>query len=139
MRPSFPFNAEEIHLTWPIKEGGLGVTASTDDAGNPYIGLYSLNSRGEPTGWPSRFRRARLMANVVAGFMEQKPITVFIDAEVTMRGLGLTVSPPPFIVVRGYERHKFMSWDSEAPRYAMAVSPVNSNWPLMPWAKEKNA
>jgi hypothetical protein len=135
MSNQLPLDAEEIHIKWRIDEGGIGVTAYTDEAGLPYIGLYPLNWEGQPTGLPVRFQRRRLMADVVAGFLKRKPIVVFIDAEATARGLELTTDPPPVIVARGYERHKFSSWGSEAPRYAMIVHPANSNWPIIPYPR----
>jgi len=122
-----PLDADEIHIKWQINEGGIGLTAFTDNAGLPYIGLYPLNSLGDATGLPVRFQRRRLMANIVAGFAQREPIVVFIDATTTPRGLELTVCPPLLIARRGYERHTFVAWDSDAPRYVMSVHPVNSN------------
>jgi len=136
MKEPLPLNADDIDLKWGIEEGGIGITASTDEAGAAYIGLYPLNSLGDPIGAPLGFRHDRLMCRVVVGYIKRQPIVVFIDAEVTVRGLEAHFVPPAIIKARGYDRHKFAAWGSEAPRYHLTVCPANSNWPAMSFLKK---
>ena len=130
MKEPLPLTAEDIDLKWRIKEGGIGLTASTDEAGIPCIGLYPLNSLGNPIGAPLSFQHERLMCRLVAGYIKRQPIVVFIDAEITARGLDARYVPPLIIRARGYEPHKFAAWGSEAPCYHLTVCPANSNWPV---------
>ncbi len=139
MTPTFPIDAEEIHIKWQIEGGGLGVTAFTDEAGLPYIGLYPLNWAGEPTGLPSRFQRIRLMADVVVGFVERKPIVVFIDAEVTQRGLELRLCLPLHMAKLGHPRYLSARWGGEKPIYRMRIFPANTNWVINPSPIEREA
>ena len=121
-----PLAADEIDLKWRIDEGGIGLVAGTDPDGAPYISIYPLNSFGEAMGMPARFQHGRLMCRLVAGYSRRQPIIVFIDAEVTMRGLTVLYVPPLLIKKRGYDRHRFVAWGEEAPSYRLTICPANS-------------
>ena len=136
MRGPLPLGAEDIDLKWHIEEGGIGLTACTDQKGLPYIGVYLLNRLGNSMGAPLSLQHDRLMIRVVAGYVRRHPIVVFIDAEITAKGLEARYEPPDFVVARGYERHKFAAWGSEAPCYRLTVHPANSNWPVYPVLRE---
>jgi len=129
MSEQLPLNADDIGLLWPIEEGGFGITASTDEAGLPYIGLYTLNRLGDPMSPPLHFQHQRLMCRLIAGYIRRHPIVVFIDAEVSCRGLNVRFTPPTIIKQRGYKNLKFAAWGSEAPRYHFTIFPANSNKP----------
>jgi hypothetical protein len=129
---SFPLDAGEIYVEWVTTEGGIGVTAFTDEKGLPFIGLYPLNRMGRPNGLPCWFRRSRFMSDIVIGFRERTPIVVFIDVEVSERGLSLIVCVP-FDTSRRYERHTFAPWGSKSPCYGFIAFPSNSNWPINPF------
>ena len=132
MKEPFPLSADDIDLKWRIEEGGIGLTASTDPTGTAYIGPYSLNRSGDPISMPMSFRHDRLMCHLVAGYIHDQPIVVFIDAEVTALGLHVRYVPPVLIQARGYDRFKFAAWGTEAPRYHMSIFPANSNEPEPP-------
>ncbi len=68
MKP-IPLNAPEIFVEWRKGECGLGITAFTDEAGRPFIGLYPLNWDGTAIGAPVYFQRSRLMADIMVGFV----------------------------------------------------------------------
>jgi hypothetical protein len=132
MTPPLPLDAPEIFVEWVTVEGGIGVTAFTDDKGRPFIGLYPLNRMGSPNGLPILFRRRRLMTDVAIGFRGREPLVIFIDVEVSERGLSLIVCIPATDTLR-YERHTFARWGSDRPRYGFLACPVNSNWPVLPF------
>jgi hypothetical protein len=126
-----PLNALEIFVEWRLDNHGLGVTAFTDEAGLPYIGLYPLDWSGIPTGLPTYFQRRRLMADVVVGFVWGQPIVVFIDAEVTVRGLDLRLCLPVLLTPQGgYPRHLSARWGDPAPKFH--GFPANNNWLVQP-------
>ena len=129
MSEQLPLNAEDIDLKWHIQEGGIGITASTDETGLPYIGLYLLNRMGDPISFPISLQHQHLMCRLVAGYIKRQPIIVFIDAEVTVSGLNVRFVPPAVIKQRGYKKHTFVAWGSEGPRYHLTVYPANSNQP----------
>ncbi len=82
-----------IGVVWQIAEGGIGVTARTDGTGEPYIGLYPLHPGGAPAGRPVESPRSGLMIRLVAGQSRGREIVVFIEAEVSPRGLHVRVLP----------------------------------------------
>jgi hypothetical protein len=110
-----PLNAARIRLEWPIEQGGFAVTARTDRAGLPIIGLYSLNPKGLPTGEPIEFAHGQLVLRVVAGHdEEQHPITVIADIIIDYQGLALRVIMPEHMIERGYDRYLFVAWSSQS-------------------------
>jgi len=125
VKQSLPLNAKEIGLEWPIEEGGIGVTARTDSAGLPYIGLYPLSPNGNSTGYVVEFTRERLMTNIVAGYVKGHAILVFIDVEVTVRGLHLRVVMPPAMLNCGYDRSLSARWGTKSPHHVYGF--VSSN------------
>jgi hypothetical protein len=113
MAEAFPFGATRIWLEWPIEQGGFGVTAHTDKAGLPIIGLYTLNPKGYPTGDPTEFAHDQLVLRIVVGHDErQNLITVIADIMINHHGLALRVIMPQHMIVRGYERYLFTPWDT---------------------------
>lgn len=94
MRWPFPLNASEIFVEWKQDECGLGITAYTDEAGLPYIGLYPLDFEGLPCGQPVYFQRSRLITNILVGLAQMKPVIVFIDADISLRGLDARLCIP---------------------------------------------
>jgi hypothetical protein len=136
MRPQFPLDAADIFVEWVTTEGGIGVVAFTDEAGLPYIGLYPLNRMGRPNGLPCWFQRSRLMSDVAVGFRNGTPIVVFIDVEVSTRGVSLIVCVPCSKVPYGYHRRMSAKWGSGSPRYGFVVFPANSNWPSLPFPED---
>lgn len=89
----YPLNAPEISVEWRHDEYGLGITAMTDEAGQPYIGLYPLDLEGIQSGQPIYFRRSRLIADILVGYNNYKPASIYIDADVSMRGLDVRLRP----------------------------------------------
>ena len=137
MTRPLPLNALEIYVEWRLEDYGLGVTAFTDEAGLPYIGLYPIDWEGCPTGLPTYFQRTRLMADIVVGFIWTKPAVIFIDAEVTTRGLDLTLCLPLYLSGKeDYTRHLSAKWNSPAPTFY--AFPANSNWPVNPKPRDIN-
>lgn len=130
-----PPNSGHIYVEWVRTEGGIGVSAFTDDQGQPFIGLYPLNRMGSPNGLPCWFRRGRFMSDIVIGFRDRQPIVIYIDVEVSERGLSLIVGVP-FQGEFRYHRHSFAPWDSPQPRYGFIAGPANSNWPVIPMPLE---
>jgi len=131
---TFPLNAPEIFVEWVTREGGIGVSAFTDEKGLPFLGLSPLNRMGTPNGLPCWFRRSRLMSDIAVGFRAKHPIVINIDVEVTGRGLKVVLCLPTDIAPAGYyERHLFSPWGSDPPRYGFTVIPSNSNWPINPF------
>jgi|GEM_PF-4631325 len=108
---SFPLAAEKIGLEWPIEEGGIGITARTDETGQPYIGLYPLDPTGQPAGECCEFPRSRLMIDVVAGYRRGQAIVVYLHADVTERGLDMRVIMPVYMARRGYPHRLSASWE----------------------------
>ena len=130
MISELPLDAEEIFVEWVTTEGGIGVTAFTDKRGLPFIGLYPINGTGQPNGLPCRFRRGRLMVDVVIGFKNRTPLVIFIDVEVNKRGLSLIVCLPSDIGETGYQRTYFAPWGSNPPRYGFTVIPASIHRPV---------
>ena len=136
MTVALPLDASEIYVHWRIDGGGIGVTAFTDEAGDPYIGFYPLNWNGDPCGPPLYFRRMRLMADIVVGFTSQKPVVVFVDAEITTRGLQVRVDQPLCMAHLGYPRHISARWGDPPPMHRMTLYPANTNWVINPYFRE---
>jgi hypothetical protein len=132
MTPTLPLDAGEIYVHWRIDGGGIGVTAFTDEGGNPYIGFYPLNWNGDPCGPPLYFQRMRLMADIVVGFTSRKPVVVFVDAEVNQRGLQVRLSEPLYLTRFGYPRHISARWGDPPPMHRLTLYPANSNWLVTP-------
>ena len=110
-----PINAPRIKLEWPIEQGGFGVTARTDRAGLPIIGLYPLDPKGLPTGKPIEFAHGQLVLRVVVGHdEEQHVITVIADIIIDYRGLALRVIMPEHMIECGYDRYLFVAWSSQS-------------------------
>jgi hypothetical protein len=110
MIPLLPLNAGRIRLEWPIEQGGFGVTARTDTAGLPYIGLYRLDPQNYAEPRPIEFPRDRLSIGLIAGYDGDRVIQVFIAVEITVKGLRLRVNMPQFMYERGYPRYLFVPW-----------------------------
>ena len=117
--PELPVNAEEIYVDYHVKEGGVGITAFTDDAGQPYLGIRVLNWEGNPCGPPVYFRRTRLMAEIVVGVVAKCPVVAFIDAEIDRSGLRVRLSPPPSTHTGMPQRHLSALWGSGPPVHRM--------------------
>jgi hypothetical protein len=128
MASLLPLCASPIHVTWRLAEGGIGVTASTDVLGLPYIGLYHLTGQGQPSEHALRFQRQRLMANIVVGTKNRVPLVVFIDAEITLRGLSLRVTVPHTVNLREYTRQVSAQWDSAPPSYGAEKFAQDAVW-----------
>ncbi|MFY9286906.1 MAG: hypothetical protein WAO98_00220 [Alphaproteobacteria bacterium] len=114
-KPPIPFSKEPIFVDWRRPDvGGLRIAAWTDASGNPYIGVFTLNREGKPNGIPCWYERQRFMSYVVIGFdSNEKPVKVFLDAEVTHRGVQASLQLPweptnEFF----YHRRLFARWDS---------------------------
>lgn len=107
----FPLSAPEISVEWHKEECGLGVTAYTDEAGLPYIGLYQLDFEGIPCGQPIYFQRQRLMADVLIGLNNLKPVVVYIDADISARGLDVRLCLPLGVIGQKEPRHLWAHWD----------------------------
>lgn len=114
--PILPANAGDIFLEWTTSEGGFGVTAFTDREALPYVGLYPLNRAGKPCGMPIRLRRCRIMGEVVVGFEDDRPLAVFVDIEVSARGLSLIICVP-FKTPNPMPRSLFAPWGGPPPSF----------------------
>ncbi|MGB9152203.1 MAG: hypothetical protein WCD70_03845 [Alphaproteobacteria bacterium] len=128
MTTALPLDAGEIYVHWRIEGGGIGVTAFTDEAGDPYIGLCPLNWNGDPCGPPLYLQRMRLMADIVVGFMSRKPVVVFVDAEITSHGLQVRISEPPHLTRFGHPRHISARWGDPPPTHRMILYPAHFDW-----------
>lgn len=126
-----PLGARKIGLVWPVQEGGFGVTACTDSAGQPVIGLYPLNPEGRPSGQETSYAYQRLLIRLVVGYdTDRRAIIVFADIEVAPRGLLLRVVIPPNLAARELDTHLSVKWGSKPPSFYEA--PANGNWPGEP-------
>jgi hypothetical protein len=127
MKP-IPLNASEIFVEWRKDECGIGITTFTDEAGLPYIGLYPLDFEGQPAGLPTYFQRSRLMADVFVGFMWCKPAVLFINVEVTGRGLDVRLTIPSSIAGQDAPRHLWAYWGGPEPKFPAFAA--NNNRPV---------
>jgi hypothetical protein len=134
MNQPLPLNARRIGVEWPIPEGGIGATARTDDAGQPYIGLYPLCPKGQPACQPIEFPRSRLMIDVVVGYDRGLEIVVFIDAEITSWGLNLRVVVPTHIGFLRTRRRLSARWGSPSPQFHNC--PTTADWLVFPFSKK---
>lgn len=118
MKEPLPFNARPIYVPWRKNEFGIGVTARTDGAALPYVGLYPLDWDGKPMGSPIYFFRQRLMADIVVGQLWHKPVVLFVDAEVMGRGLAVRLRLPLSLAGHGGNiRHLSAKWGDPEPRF----------------------
>jgi hypothetical protein len=114
MIKNLPLNADEIGFEWPIEEGGIGVTARTDQGGTPLIGLYQLKNTKRGSGRYCEFPRDRIKTGIVAGYTaNRKPVKVFIDVALTPRGMEMHVSLPATLRDRGYPTQMFAAWGKD--------------------------
>ena len=119
-----PLDATEIYVNWRIDGGGIGVTAFTDEAGEPYLGIRALDWDGNPCGFPIYFRRTRLMADIVVGFVSRKPVVVFIDMELDGWGLRVRLNQPTTMQALGYPRHLSARWGGHPPTHRLLLYPT---------------
>jgi len=123
---ALPFSQEPIFVDWRRPDvGGLRVTAWTDNSGNPYIGVFTLNREDKPNGLPCWLERRRFLSYVVIGFADDSaPIKVFLDAEVTHRGLQASLQLP-WLPAHDYFYHRRLvaHWGSEAPSMGFHTYP----------------
>jgi hypothetical protein len=108
---ALPLSAASIKLEWPIAQGGIGASACTDETGQTYIKLYRLIPEIYVPGLAVEYPKARVMIDAVAGYDQNRRIIVFVDAEVTYRGLDLKIIPPPSMAMPYYTRHLFRAWE----------------------------
>ncbi|MFY9288170.1 MAG: hypothetical protein WAO98_06675 [Alphaproteobacteria bacterium] len=127
-KPPLPFSKDPIFVDWRRPDiGGLRIAAWTDHSGNPYIGVFILNSEGKPQGMPCWYERQRFLSHVVIGFdQKENPVKVFLDAEVTHRGIQASLQLPwepanTFF----YHRRLFARWDSEVASMGSFANPSN--------------
>lgn len=115
-----PFSEDPIFVDWfDQKIGGLRVSAWTDQSGNPYMGVFTLNRLAKPNGLPCWYERSNFMSPIVIGFdSNDHPIKVFLDAGITARGLHAALHLPwePRALMFYHER-LFARWGSEAPSF----------------------
>ena len=130
MMAQLPLNADKIFVDWATDEGGICVSAFTDDKGIPFIGIHPLNRMGKPNGLPCWFRRKHLMTDFVVGFRGWAPIVIYMDIEVSEHGISLILSSP-FDAPHRYQCHLSAPWGSEPPCYGFTTVPSNSNWPIL--------
>ncbi|MFY9287903.1 MAG: hypothetical protein WAO98_05320 [Alphaproteobacteria bacterium] len=126
----FPISKEPVFVDWRRPDiGGLRVTAWTDKIGNPYIGVFTLNREGKSRGIPIWLERQRFMSHVVIGFDDNElPVKVFLDAEVTCRGIQVSLQLPwepanDFF----YHRRLFARWDSATPVLGFIADPAKDD------------
>jgi hypothetical protein len=117
MIPRLPLNAREIYVTWWTAGGGVGITAYTDEAGLPYIGLYPIDEDAEPSIKPFYFQRSQLISNIVVSHTDNQPSVAFIDIEVTQKGLEVKLIPPLLKDFRNSTRRLVAHWDDEKALY----------------------
>ena len=129
MKQPLPFSASEITVTWRTEGGGIGVTAHTDDEALPYIGLYPINGKGEARGLPVHFQYQRLMIRLVVGFIDHKPSVVFLDAEVSGRGLSVHVCQPWLMRTAGAPRFLSARWNDDSPLCRYGLYPAKEGSP----------
>lgn len=125
-----PLGAREIGCEWVFEEGGFGITAKTDEAGQPVIGVYPLSKDGLPSGHQTEYAYQRLLIRIVAGYDKGKAIVVFADVEITGIGMNLRVLVPPHLMESGLDRHLSAKWGSPPPR--RYEPPANGNWAIEP-------
>ena len=126
--PALPFAKSPIFVDWRRPDiGGLRVAGWTDNSGSPYLGVFTLNREGKPNGLPCWYERQRFLSHVVVGFdQDEIPIKVFLDAEITYRGLQASLQLP-WEPIHSYFYHRRLSarWDSEAPGLGFFANPTN--------------
>ena len=82
-----PCNADPIYTEWPIKEGGVCAYAWTDEKGKAFLAIQTLHRLGKTTGLPDWFRRRRFSADMIVGFVGDKPLVIRVQATITAAGL----------------------------------------------------
>ncbi len=117
-----PLSASEIFVEWYKSECGIGVTAFTDGTRLPYIGLYPLDFEDCAAGLPVYFQRSRLMTPLVVGFLSSKPAVLFLDAEVTGRGLNVRLVITSCIEGKLTSRRLWAGWGEAAPKFRVIKS-----------------
>jgi len=123
-----PFSQEPVFVDWRRPDiGGLRIAAWTDKSGNPYLGVFTLNRTGKPNGLPCWYERQRFLSHVLIGFDDkEEPVKVFLDAEVTTRGVQASLQLP-WLPAHDYFYHRrlFARWGSEALTLGFKIDPSN--------------
>src|SRR5208282_1209798 len=83
------------YAEWVIREGGLQAVAWTDVDGTPYLAVKTLNRIGKTTGLYDWHRGDSFESDMVAGFIDGRPLVMRVHVAVTAEGLTLTVRLPP--------------------------------------------
>jgi hypothetical protein len=120
-----PRNAATIRAEWPIKEGGIQAAAWTDANGIAYLGVKTLNRIGKTSGWHDWHCCDTFTSDMVAGFIEDRPLIMHVNIQVTAAGLDLVVCLPPNIECGNdfAERH-FSPWGSGSPTISFTLIPT---------------
>jgi hypothetical protein len=125
-QPPLPFSKEPIFVDWRRPDiGGLRIAAWTDRSGNPFMGVFTLNREGKPNGLPCWYQRSQFLSYVVIGFDDYElPVKVFLNAEITYRGLQASLQLPwESIRNNFYHRRLSAKWDSGAPEMGFFKRP----------------
>jgi hypothetical protein len=120
-----PRNAAAIHTEWPIKEGGICVYAWTDQTGEPFLAVKTLNRIGKTSGFPDWQRRRQFRSDIVVGFIERRPLVMRIGVKVTFEGLELIVRLPSEIKGgKDFIEKRFAAWNSGKPTFSFTLVPT---------------
>jgi len=128
---SLPRAAEPVAVEWLTRDGGIRIVAWTDTKGIPFLGVFTLNRMGQPTGLPCWLRRSRFQSDVVIGFREDKPVIMHMFARVKPWGLDVTLDLSRYATSSfRYRRTLFASWDKGLrPSFGFLASNETPSFP----------
>jgi len=118
-----PQEAAAIYVEWAIQEGGFQAAAWTDKAGTPYIAIKTLNRIGKTTGLYDWHRSDLFITDMVAGFIDGRPLIVRLHVKVTAKGLTMIVRLPSGSKLK-FEDKRFAPWGSGEPAVSVTLAPT---------------
>ena len=120
-----PCDAETIHAEWPIKEGGICAYAWTDESGQAFVAVKTLNRIGKTTGIADWHRCRIFDSDMVVGFTDENPLVMRVHVMVTRKGLELTIRMPREVKsARDFVEKRFAAWGSDAPTFSLTLVPT---------------
>ena len=126
MKEPFPHKSKTIFTEWLVREGGIHAAARTDETGQAYIAIKTINRIGKTSGWYDWHRCYFFESDMAVGFVDDRQLMAHVAIMVNAAGIELIVTLPPSVTktISGFMERRFSPWGSGAPTTHITIVPT---------------